>query len=89
MHFHFGEFARIHQSFKKINKCFKKKIIGSKKVFEFCLKEKIKLVYSATSASLGNRGLDKNLSPYAFSKSVNLELLENYRKWFKFRFEIV
>ena len=87
--FHFGEFARIHQSFKKINKCFESNIIGSNKVFEFCLKEKIKLVYSATSASLGNRGLDKNLSPYAFSKSVNLELLENYRKWFKFRFEIV
>ena len=38
---------------------------------------------------MGNSGLDKNLSPYAFSKSVNLELLENFRKWFKFQFEIV
>ncbi len=87
--FHFGEFARIHQSFKKIDKCFESNIIGTKKVFEFCLKEKIKLIYSATSASLGNGGSDKNLSPYAFSKSVNLELLENFRKWFKFQFEIV
>ena len=48
-------------------------------VFNFCLKNKIKLIYSATSASLGNKGDDKNLSPYAFSKAKNLELLENLK----------
>ena len=50
---------------------------------------KIKLIYSATSASLGNNGRDKNLSPYAFTKSKNLELLENLKKWFNFKFEVV
>ena len=49
----------------------------------------IKLIYSATSASLGSKGKDKNLSPYAFTKSKNLELLENLKKWFKFKFEII
>jgi len=58
-------------------------------VFKFCLDNKIKLIYSATSASLGNDGHDKNLSPYAFTKSKNLELLENLKKWFKFKFEII
>ena len=48
-----------------------------------------KLVYSATSSTLGNKGNDKNLSPYAFTKSKNLELLENLKKWFKLRFEII
>ena len=57
--------------------------------FNFCLTNKIKLVYSATSASLGNKGKDKNLSPYAFTKSKNLELLENLKKWFKFNYEII
>ena len=87
--FHFGEFARIYQSFKRINECFKSNIEGSLKVFNFALKNKIKLIYSATSASLGNSGKDMNLSPYAFTKAKNLELLENLKKWFNFRYEII
>jgi UDP-glucose 4-epimerase len=87
--FHFGEFARIYQSFKKINECFSSNIEGSSCVFNFALKNKIKLIYSATSASLGNKGQDMNLSPYAFSKAKNLELLENLKKWFNFRYEVI
>jgi UDP-glucose 4-epimerase len=87
--FHFGEFARIYQSFKKINECFSSNIEGSSNVFNFALKNKIRLIYSATSASLGNKGKDMNLSPYAFSKAKNLELLENLKKWFSFRYEVV
>jgi UDP-glucose 4-epimerase len=87
--FHFGEFARIYQSFKKINECFTSNIEGSSNVFNFALKNNIRLIYSATSASLGNKGKDMNLSPYAFSKAKNLELLENLKKWFKFRYEVI
>jgi UDP-glucose 4-epimerase len=87
--FHFGEFARIYQSFKKINECFSSNIEGSSNVFNFALKNKIRVIYSATSASLGNKGEDMNLSPYAFSKAKNLELLENLKKWFGFRYEVV
>ena len=87
--FHFGEFARIYQSFKKIDECFSSNIEGSSNVFKFALKNRIRLIYSATSASLGNKGEDMNLSPYAFSKSKNLELLENLKKWFNFRYEVV
>jgi UDP-glucose 4-epimerase len=87
--FHFGEFARIYQSFKKINDCFSSNIEGTPNVFNFALNNKIRLIYSATSASLGNNGKDMNLSPYAFSKAKNLELLENLKKWFNFRFEVV
>ena len=87
--FHFGEFSRIYQSFKKFNECYQSNSIGSQAVFKFCLDNKIKLIYSATSASLGNKGNDKNLSPYAFTKAKNLELLENLKKWFNFKFEII
>jgi UDP-glucose 4-epimerase len=87
--FHFGEFARIYQSFKKNNECFSSNIEGSFNVFNFALKNKIRVIYSATSASLGNKGQDMNLSPYAFSKAKNLELLENLKKWFGFRCEVV
>ena len=87
--FHFGEFARIFQSFLKMNECLNSNTVGSNAVFNFCLKNKIKLIYSATSASLGNNGKDKNLSPYAFSKAKNLELLENLKKWFNFKYEVI
>jgi len=87
--FHFGEFARIYQSFLKMNECIESNSVGSSAVFNFSLKNKIKLIYSATSASLGNQGNDKNLSPYAFTKAKNLELLENLKKWFSFNFEII
>ena len=87
--FHFGEFSRIFQSFKKFDECYQSNSIGTKAVFKFCLDNNIKLIYSATSASLGNKGNDKNLSPYAFTKSKNLELLENLKKWFDFKFEVI
>tara|TARA_B100000795_G_scaffold118191_1_gene87948 strand:+ start:793 stop:1674 length:882 start_codon:yes stop_codon:yes gene_type:complete len=87
--FHFGEFARIYQSFLKMSECIESNSIGTHAVFQFCMENKIKLIYSATSASLGNNGEDKNLSPYAFTKAKNLELLDNLRKWFNFKFEIV
>jgi len=87
--FHFGEFARIYQSFLNMNDCINSNTIGSNAVFNYCLKNNIKLIYSATSATLGNKGDDKNLSPYAFTKAKNLELLENLKKWFNFKFEII
>jgi len=87
--FHFGEFSRIYYSFIEMNKCINSNTIGSNAVFDFCLKNKIKLIYSATSASLGNKGKDKNLSPYAFTKSKNLEFLENLKKWFNFKYEVI
>ena len=87
--FHFGEFSRIYQSFVNMSQCINSNTIGTTAIFEFCLKNKIKLIYSATSATLGNKGNDSNLSPYAFTKAKNLELLENLKKWFNFKFEII
>ena len=87
--FHFGEFSRIFQSFKNFNDCYDSNSIGSKEVFKFCLDNNVKLIYSATSATLGKDGSDRNLSPYAFTKSNNLELLENLKKWFNLKYEII
>ena len=87
--FHFGEFSRIYQSFENFDQCLEYNSQGSLAVFRFCLKNKIKLIYSATSATLGHKGNDKNLSPYAFTKSKNLEFLENLKKWFNFKYEVI
>jgi len=87
--FHFGEFSRIYQSFLKLDECIESNTIGTHAVFKFCMTNKIRLIYSATSASLGNRGTDKDLSPYAFTKAKNLEMLENLKKWYGFKYEII
>tara|TARA_B100000925_G_C21996630_1_gene469229 strand:- start:672 stop:1562 length:891 start_codon:yes stop_codon:yes gene_type:complete len=87
--FHFGEFSRIFQSFIRFEECINTNDLGTKEVFMFALKHKIKIIYSATSASLGKKGNDKNLSPYAFTKSKNLEMLVNFRKWFGLNYETI
>jgi UDP-glucose 4-epimerase len=87
--FHFGEFSRIYQSFKNYKKCFDYNIHHSSKVIEFAKDNKIKIIYSATSSNLGNNGKDENLSPYAWSKSKNIELIKNYNKWFGLKYEFV
>ena len=87
--FHFGEFSRIFQSFINYKKCFDFNIHHSSKVIEFAKNNKIKLIYSATSSNLGNNGKDENLSPYAWSKSKNIELIKNYNKWFGLKYEFV
>ena len=86
--FHFGEFSRIYQSFIKFDDCYKSNSLGSYSVFKFCLDNNIKLIYSATSASLGG-DFKKNLSPYSFLKAQNLEYLENLKNWFNFKYEII
>ena len=87
--FHFGEFSRIDQSFDDVVICMKSNIAGTAEVFNFCLDNKIKIIYSATSASLGNSGADQYLSPYSFSKSKNLKLLIQLNKWFGLKYEVL
>jgi UDP-glucose 4-epimerase len=87
--FHFGEFSRIYQSFLNTKECIDSNIYNSFEVINFAKDNKIKIIYSATSSNLGNNGKDQNSSPYAWSKSKNIELIKNYSKWFGLKFELL
>ena len=87
--FHFGEFSRIYQSFLKPKECLNSNINNSFEVINFAKDNKIKIIYSATSSALGNNGEDENLSPYAWAKTKNIELIKNYSKWFGLKFELL
>ncbi len=87
--FHFGEFSRIYQSFLDTKKCIDSNIYNSFEVINFAKDNKIKIIYSATSSNLGNNGRDQNSSPYAWSKSKNIELIKNYSKWFGLKYELL
>ncbi len=87
--FHFGEFSRIAESFNQKNRVYESNILGSYQVIRFCLDNKIKIIYSATSASFGNNLLDQHLSPYVFTKTKNLQLILNFKDWYNLKYEII
>ena len=87
--FHFGEFSRIFQSFKRPKECLNSNINNSFEVINFASENKIQIIYSATSSALGNNGKDQNQSPYAWTKTKNIELIKNYSKWFDLKYELV
>ena len=87
--FHFGEFSRIFQSFKRPNECLNSNINNSFEVINFASENKIQIIYSATSSALGNNGKDQNQSPYAWTKTKNIELIKNYSEWFNLKYELV
>ena len=87
--FHFAEFSRIFQSFENVKRCLNSNISGTQEVIKFCLENNIKIIYSATSASLGNNQEDQHLSPYAYSKSINMNLIMNLNKWYNLKYEII
>jgi UDP-glucose 4-epimerase len=87
--FHFGEFSRIYQSFLNTKECLNSNIYNSFEVINFAKDNKIKIIYSATSSAMGNNGKDQNQSPYAWSKTKNIELIKNYSKWFGLKYELL
>lgn len=85
---HFGEFSRIVTSFEKINYVWSSNSLGTQRVLEYCVSKKAKLVYSGSSSIFGNDEADANLSPYAFLKKQNIQLIKNYQEWFGLEYAI-
>lgn len=85
---HFGEYSRIHQSFNDIQVLYKSIMQGTPIILELVRKWGAKLIYSASSSSLGNNGCDEELSPYAWMKSKMIELIKNYKKWYGLEYQI-
>lgn len=79
--FHLAEFSRIVQSFKYFEKCWESNMQGTKKVMELALIKKAKLIYSASSSKFGPKN-NEFLSPYAWTKSKNVELIKCYKEWY-------
>lgn len=85
--FHLGEYSRITTSFEDILKCQNSNSLGTFNILEICKRHKIKLVYSGSSSKFGSSD-NENLSPYAWFKSKNIELIKNYSRWFGLEYRI-
>ena len=81
--YHLGEYARIAPSFDEPEKVFDMNTVGTFNMVEYCRTRKVgKLVYAASSTKFATQGEGRNESPYSFSKAVNVDLINNYGKWY-------
>ena len=81
--FHLGEYARISPSFEDVEKVYEMNILGTFAVVEFCRKRGVKkLVYAASSTKFAANGEERNANPYSFTKATNVDLINNYGKWY-------
>ena len=86
--YHFGEYSRIVHSFDDYEFVSKSIVTGTLELLKYVLNTKARLIYSASSSKFGNSGKDENLSPYAFFKSKNVELIKNLGNWFGLDYSI-
>ena len=87
--YHLGEYSRVLTSFDDVDIVWRLNIEGTLGVLEFCRENKIKIVYAGSSTKFGDNIGGKTESPYAWSKSNNTELINNYGKWFNLQYAIV
>jgi UDP-glucose 4-epimerase len=87
--FHLGEYARITPSREEPALVYEMNITGTFAVVEFCRQRKVKkLVYAASSTRFAVEGNGRHQNPYSFTKSVNVDLINDYGKWYDLPYAI-
>lgn len=81
--YHLGEYARIATSFEDVATVYDFNIVGTFAVVEFCRARQVpKLVYAASSTKFAIEGDGRHQNPYSFSKAINVDLINDYGRWF-------
>lgn len=81
--FHLGEYARIATSFEDAAIVYDFNIVGTFGVVEFCRARRVpKLVYAASSTRFAIEGDGRHQNPYSFTKATNVDLINDYGRWF-------
>ncbi len=87
--YHLGEYARIAPSFDDVEKVYDMNIVGTFAVVEFCRRRGVgKLVYAASSTKFAIEGNGRHQNPYAFTKATNVDLINDYGKWYDLNYAI-
>jgi UDP-glucose 4-epimerase len=87
--YHLGEYARITPSFEDVQFVYDMNIAGTFAVAEFCRTRKVKkLVYAASSTKFAIEGDGRHQNPYSFTKAVNVDLINDYGRWYKLPYAI-
>ncbi len=86
--YHLGEYSRVEQSFDDIDKVWDFNVSSILEVLKFTKKNNAKIVYSGSSTKFTKNKTGKELSPYAFSKAMNTEMVKNYAAWYGLDFAV-
>ena len=87
--YHLGEYARIAPSFEDVELVYDMNIAGTFAVAEFCrLRKAKKLVYAASSTKFAIEGDGRHQNPYSFTKATNVDLINDYGRWYKMPYAI-
>lgn len=87
--FHLGEYARIAPSFDDVEEVYDMNIAGTFAVVEFCRKRSVgKLVYAGSSTRFAIEGDGRHQNPYSFSKATNVDLINDYGRWYNLPYAI-
>lgn len=87
--FHLGEYARIAPSFEDAEMVFDMNIVGTLAVVEFCRQRGVgKLVYAGSSTKFAIEGDGRHQNPYSFTKATNVDLINDYGRWYNLPFAI-
>jgi UDP-glucose 4-epimerase len=87
--YHLGEYARIAPSFDDVRAVYDMNVVGTFAVAEFCRVRKVKkLVYAASSTKFAIEGDGRHQNPYSFSKATNVDLINDYGRWYKLPYAI-
>lgn len=87
--YHLGEYARIATSFEDAALVYDFNIVGTFGVVEFCRERRVsKLVYAASSTKFAIEGDGRHQNPYSFTKATNVDLINDYGRWFELPYAI-
>ena len=87
--YHLGEYARIAPSFDDVRAVYDMNVVGTFAVAEFCRARQVKkLVYAASSTKFAIEGDGRHQNPYSFSKAANVDLINDYGRWYKLPYVI-
>ena len=87
--YHLGEYARIAPSFDDIAEVYDMNVVGTFAVVEFCRQRQVgKLVYAASSTKFAIEGDGRHQSPYALTKATNVDLVNDYGRWYDLPYAI-
>jgi UDP-glucose 4-epimerase len=86
MIYHLGEYSRVEQSFEDVKTVWEYNMEGTFQVLQFARTTGAKLLYAGSSTKFGDNG--PNSSPYAFTKSTNTQLVQNFAEWYGIEYAI-
>jgi UDP-glucose 4-epimerase len=84
--YHLGEYSRVEQSYDDLDIVLDYNLYSINAIVKFAKACNAKLVYSASSTKFCEES--GSLSPYAWTKSINVDYVKNYAKWYGLNYAI-